>query len=387
MDSIRRHALIIGNSEYECEEKFPPIPYAVKDATKVFSILVESDTGIFDKTTSLRRLNVTRKLFEETLGEFFENVMPNDMVMIYYAGHACTVNGKRLFLATQDSGTGTGLLAATAFSVDNFLPYFEEKKVNRYVVILDCCRAGVALNTPGIRHRGIVNDTEIHNLSGQGKVFVASTMEYQIAHELDSLEQGLFSYYFVDGIQTGNAVDPSKQYINISDICGYVQTQLNVNHSSLSQDPVMSGEDMVGDLFIALNPKFIPPKELTKQKNIANRKLAKLSAEIGEYLTINLKGASQDASFLREIINNAQKSSAILTRALDEIATSGEVSEVLLKLVIAEKLIKETLAIYCVKCRAKYKIEIFEQVTMKNGKTAIKAVCPYCGTKMFKIGT
>ncbi|KKT41547.1 MAG: hypothetical protein UW31_C0014G0020, partial [Candidatus Collierbacteria bacterium GW2011_GWA2_44_13] len=28
----------------------------------------------------------------------------------------------------------------------------------------------------------------------------------------------------------------------------------------------------------------------------------------------------------------------------------------------------------------------FERVTMKNGKPAVKAVCPVCGTKMFKIG-
>lgn len=42
--------------------------------------------------------------------------------------------------------------------------------------------------------------------------------------------------------------------------------------------------------------------------------------------------------------------------------------------------------IYCVKCRAKKEVSDFEAVTMKNGKPAVKAVCPTCGTKMFKIG-
>jgi len=42
--------------------------------------------------------------------------------------------------------------------------------------------------------------------------------------------------------------------------------------------------------------------------------------------------------------------------------------------------------IYCVKCRAKKDVNDFERVTMKNGKPAVKAVCPTCGTKMFKIG-
>lgn len=44
--------------------------------------------------------------------------------------------------------------------------------------------------------------------------------------------------------------------------------------------------------------------------------------------------------------------------------------------------------LYCVKCRAKKDVadDQVERVTMKNGKPAMKAVCPDCGTKMFKIG-
>lgn len=41
---------------------------------------------------------------------------------------------------------------------------------------------------------------------------------------------------------------------------------------------------------------------------------------------------------------------------------------------------------YCVKCRAKKEVTKFETLTMKNGKPAARAVCPDCGTKMFKIG-
>ncbi|MEI8143485.1 MAG: DUF5679 domain-containing protein [Candidatus Berkelbacteria bacterium] len=41
---------------------------------------------------------------------------------------------------------------------------------------------------------------------------------------------------------------------------------------------------------------------------------------------------------------------------------------------------------YCVKCRAKKEMQGAEQITMKNGKPAVKGTCPDCGTKMFKIG-
>lgn len=41
---------------------------------------------------------------------------------------------------------------------------------------------------------------------------------------------------------------------------------------------------------------------------------------------------------------------------------------------------------YCVKCRAKVEMKDPQKVTLKNGKPAMKGVCPKCGTKVFRIG-
>lgn len=41
---------------------------------------------------------------------------------------------------------------------------------------------------------------------------------------------------------------------------------------------------------------------------------------------------------------------------------------------------------YCVKCREKREDENAVEVTMKNGKPALKGKCPVCGTGMYKIG-
>ncbi len=43
---------------------------------------------------------------------------------------------------------------------------------------------------------------------------------------------------------------------------------------------------------------------------------------------------------------------------------------------------------YCVKDRAKRQVDDskVERVKMKNGKPAMKAKCPNCGTMMFRIG-
>ena len=41
---------------------------------------------------------------------------------------------------------------------------------------------------------------------------------------------------------------------------------------------------------------------------------------------------------------------------------------------------------YCVKCKAKVEVKNPENITMKNGRPALKGTCPKCGTGVFKIG-
>ena len=40
---------------------------------------------------------------------------------------------------------------------------------------------------------------------------------------------------------------------------------------------------------------------------------------------------------------------------------------------------------YCVKCKAKKNIAEAKEVTMKNGRKAMKGKCPDCGTGMYRI--
>ena len=40
---------------------------------------------------------------------------------------------------------------------------------------------------------------------------------------------------------------------------------------------------------------------------------------------------------------------------------------------------------YCVKCKSKKEISDANEVTMKNGRKAMKGKCPSCGTGMFRI--
>jgi len=40
---------------------------------------------------------------------------------------------------------------------------------------------------------------------------------------------------------------------------------------------------------------------------------------------------------------------------------------------------------YCVKCKSKKEIKDAKEVSMKNGRKAMKGNCPECGTGMYRI--
>ena len=41
---------------------------------------------------------------------------------------------------------------------------------------------------------------------------------------------------------------------------------------------------------------------------------------------------------------------------------------------------------YCVKCRTKREIKDPQEVSLKNGRPAVKGTCPEFGTNFFRIG-
>lgn len=41
---------------------------------------------------------------------------------------------------------------------------------------------------------------------------------------------------------------------------------------------------------------------------------------------------------------------------------------------------------YCVKCRKMVEVRNPQQVTLKNGRPAVKGTCPLTGTTVFRIG-
>lgn len=251
-------AFVLGNSAYVDHEEFHPLPYAARDAAAVFDILTSTPTGLFDPALSRCNINLTKGEMLDELTAFFKPLTKQHTVLLYFCCHGRTLGQKHLALIM--SNTLKDSIAGTGFDVSSVISFLAERNITRYVIILDCCRAGRAMTSPGIRWRGMSNDeVDVDAMSGLGKWVVTSCQDYQNAHELEELEHGLFSHYFLEGIKTGAAARRADEYIDVPSICVYATKNIKSRHKALVQEPGYSGEDLKGHpVFIARNPIFEP---------------------------------------------------------------------------------------------------------------------------------
>jgi uncharacterized caspase-like protein len=250
------HTLVVGNGSYADEDQFPEL-HAAEDAEILYKLLTDSSVAIFDRNSSRLAVDVDLEEMLDLTAQLFLQVQRQDLVLLYFAGHArATPGGKRLFLAMRNSDASA--LAGSAYTVDRFLDHCDEKQLTRYVVMLDCCHAARASESPSARARGSAESLAAPDWCGQGKVFVAAARGHQLAYESEELRHGLFSYYLAEGIRSGEPADPSSRFLSVLDLARYAASRIAQDHPSVYQEPIVSGEDMMGRLPIALNARFRP---------------------------------------------------------------------------------------------------------------------------------
>src|SRR5947209_16161393 len=111
----RLSAFVLGNSNYKNKRSFPPLPHCRRDAEEIFSVVTEPPTGIFDKSTSMSRFDLSHNHLLKELSKFFAAIKKHDTVLIYFACHGRKFGKNHFALAMTD--TQENNLAGTAFDV------------------------------------------------------------------------------------------------------------------------------------------------------------------------------------------------------------------------------------------------------------------------------
>ena len=226
------YLVTIGTSEYH-DSRYN-LNYAVKDAKDLVS-LFGSDTSVYTNvyTESLYNKDVTAQNVDG-VHEFLKNSKPDDVVLIFVAGHGVLDNNFDYYFGTYDMDFANPSQKGLAY--ERLEGLLDGIKANKTILIMDTCHSGeidkdevffaeateeeenqdedisfrsvgaavkedASLATPSRLAGELFNDLR----RGTGATVISSAGGAEFAMESDEWKNGLFTYCLLDGMTSGTA--------------------------------------------------------------------------------------------------------------------------------------------------------------------------------------
>lgn len=249
----KRIGLVIGNNYPNSNKE---LKCAVADATKMKEILENTDICYFDKVVILN--DKTSRDAAAEIEKLFKNAHQNDLIFIYFSGHGKKDFTNTLYLLFDD--TNDEFLMATSLSfdfIDKCRQYPTALKAS-VVIVLDCCYSAAA----GMKDTDI--DETIAKYSSTGTVILTSTGSTgsSTALEDEKLGHSVFTYYLIEGLETGCASQKDEGCISIDELYDYAYKMTSKGNV---QYPKKKG-DIEGTIFIGKNPLKVRENEYKLKK-------------------------------------------------------------------------------------------------------------------------
>ena len=212
--SAARYGLIIGSDYKGNAAGIPPLDLCEKDAALMKRTLEAH--GKFDSVEILLGRMVTAKNLESSIDKLARKASGDDTVVLYFSGHG----------TTQRDTSAPGNMRNYIIMYDR--PHVPDDKLNDWVSriktpklvwIFDCCYSG-GIARKGRKSRGAGEipvssgngGTVIQNANKKAEVYfgnkaiVASSAGNETSIEIrGGINQGLFTYFFTQGIAPGNS--------------------------------------------------------------------------------------------------------------------------------------------------------------------------------------
>jgi len=246
------YIISIGVSEYK-DGRFN-LAYPVKDASDFVETL---------KKTKVKFKNIHSKTLKDeevtienirALKELLENASPEDIVVIFIAGHGVLDENMDYYFGTYDMDFNNPSERGLRYEeLEQLLDFI---KALRKLLVMDTCHSGevdkdeteLALNTQtesgtikfrssgvGVRRKeglGLINTFELMNTvfadlrKGTGATVVSSAGGAEYAIEGDQWDNGLFTYCFLGGLQGNKADQNGDGKVMMSELKQYVHDRV-----------------------------------------------------------------------------------------------------------------------------------------------------------------
>jgi hypothetical protein len=316
-------AVLIGVNGYH--ESLGPLRYCVNDVglmrdmltSKVCGFPAENVVVLSDgEGQPVDRLPTMGSIYS-WLGEWLARPAPNDLVLVYFAGHGREVKGS-VYLAPKDSTLNS--IHTTGIPLKALHDMIENCKAAQKVLVLDACHSGagrdVATMTPAFRS---ALD------SGHGTYTIASCDSNQLSHEWTDQQHGVFTHYLVEAIQAGARPEDDGR-LTLDSIYEWASTRIRqwCAEHRVHQEPVRhasgTGQIVIGKRGV-YDEKFVAELqgEISRLSDLCGRQRQTLKivqdenrgmkARIGQDLDQEREGMEKDKQIasLRQTVADLQK--------------------------------------------------------------------------------
>ena len=245
----RLHALIVGVSDYA--DPAMALKYAAKDAADFAKALADQKGRYYAdvQTRVLTDRSVTRASIIQGLQWLQKSATnPNDVSVLFLAGHGFTDDKQTYWFYTSDSNGGNVLI--NGVSQDEFRKLLQDVQ-GKVLWFLDTCYAGAAAKRSPVDMNVLVN-TVTASENG-GIVVFASSNGRQPSVETSDLGNGAFTKAVVEGVDLGKAA-LGDGVITTSTLDSYVARRVE-EFTANQQTPVMQRPPEQPDFAIAQGQK------------------------------------------------------------------------------------------------------------------------------------
>jgi hypothetical protein len=237
----QKYALVVGISRFK--NGINPLQYASKDAFDFYNYLVNPEGGNFRKENVilLRDGYATRNAIKDAMDRIKRSAKENDLVVLYLSSHGTPPDKfGGVYIVTYDSEVKPRQrIWETSITEDMLRDFIQGVKAKRLIVVMDACYSNGAYTqiagflpsgskSLGIteeegygRSKGymaqrllgakdivldestdVVSSQDSKLPSGWGKVLISASDSGERSWESDGLHNSIFTYYFIQGLQT-----------------------------------------------------------------------------------------------------------------------------------------------------------------------------------------
>ena len=238
----RLHVFVVGINRYK--NAALNLDYSVPDARSVAQFFRGKPNTLFESTelAELYDAQATKAGLLQGLGRL-QGVRPEDVVVVYLAGHGEAVGEEWYFIPHDavhperpEALKREGLSSRELAQAVTALP------ARKVVVMIDACKSGAALSG----FRGLEERRALAQLSrATGTHLVAATTKDQLASEVQALGHGVFTFTLLEGLK-GKAALGGRD-VTARKLISFVEQalpELSLRHRAEEQYPVAISRGM-----------------------------------------------------------------------------------------------------------------------------------------------